>query len=579
MAPALNVAPVGAVLDRTARWWSAAAKSAAAGRRIGAWLLAFVVLGCSLAALLKLLPLWYAFDTVPVRLQYSVVASEHASSPPGGTPCAGSCADGGSLFDAVLLQQLPHLRYIRSFDQVFEAGERVYSLRRPIWFDRCEVRQGAFAKFAQWSAFNPRASPAVPGQARDWRPRSTSHGHAISGRLQAPASGVTWFDAYAYCRAAAGRLPSSDEWIAAAAGREGRLYPWGDRFDAAGWSYIDPLLNAARRCAATAETNTPEGIADMGHGVSEWADDGGDPALTTSRVMGGNGFDAPRQLHSLAALYRQAPRRYRSPYLGFRCVYDQPPPAATPWRTSASVVALPFGDYSVGVPKGARIPNLVVNLPSSRFHLIRSFFEREDDSEAAGSDVLHVTRQEITRRQYAAFLRDPFVGADFHAESNQPKGHRHRPPDWDAQMANPDRPVVNVDWWSAYAFASWAGGRLPTAEEWESIASGQGRRLYPWGDEFSAATPLTGERAVGAAMQTTPETGDVTPDGVLALGGGVSEWTRSVSTAAGGYAVVVKGGNFLLPGEKTARMDYRNHVPPHYRAATLGFRVVFDRPR
>lgn len=550
------------------------AKGRWGGSRIGAWLLALLVLGCSLAALLKLLPLWYAFDTVPVRLQYADV---HAYGVDDSSP--GSRATGtGRRFDEVLLRQLPHLRYIRSFDPVFDAGPRAHALPRPIWFDRCEVRQGAFAKFAQWSAFNRRASPAVPRQPNDWRPRSTSHGHAISGRLDAPASGVTWFDAYAYCRAAAGRLPSADEWIAAAVGRQGRLYPWGDEFNAAGWSTIDPLLNAARRCGATAETNTPEGIADLGHGVSEWADDG-NPSSATASVMGGNGYDAPRQLHSLAVLYRQAPRGYRSPYLGFRCVYDQPPSAATPWRTDASVVELPVGDYAVGVPAGARIPKLVVNLPSSRFELIRSFFERDQDQEAGTAVALHVTRRETTRRQYAAFLRDPFVRAGFHAERNQPRRHQHRPPDWDVQMASPDLPVVNVDWWSAYAFASWAGGRLPTAEEWESVASGQGRRLYPWGDVFSAALPVTGERAVGGPMLTTVETGDVTPDGVLALGGGVSEWTRSVSTAAGGYAVVVKGGNFLLPGAQTARMDHRNHVPPHYRAATLGFRVVFDRPR
>ena len=549
------------------------------GGGVRAGLLMLLVASCCLAALLKLRPLWYGFDTVPVRLRYPPV--EAALSPLVDDPSFRATAtsegqrfNAGSRFDAVLLHQLPHLRYIRSFDAVFEAGEQVYTVSQPIWFDRCEVRQGEFAKFAQWRAFNPNSAPAAAGRPRNWRHHSTSRGHAISGRLEAPASGITWFDAHAYCQAAAGRLPTAAEWIAAATGREGRLYPWGDSFAAAGWPYIDPLLNAARRCGAAAATDTPEGMADMGHGVSEWAGTAGD-----TLAMGGNAYDAPRELHSLAVLYRRAPRGYRSPYLGFRCAYDSPPAAATPWRTSTVVVALPVGDYPVGIPPGARIPKMVAHLPSSRFGLIRHFFERNDDRQDGASVELHVARREVTRRQYAAFLRDPFVRAGFHAERNQPRHHRHRPPDWAMQMANPDLPVVNVDWWSAYAFASWAGGRLPTAEEWESIASGQGRRLYPWGDDFAAAMPATGERALGGPEATALEAGDATPEGVLALAGNVSEWTRSVSIASGGYAVVVKGGNFLLPGAETARMDYRNHVPPRYRSPTLGLRVVFDRPR
>ncbi|MXY52708.1 MAG: formylglycine-generating enzyme family protein [Gammaproteobacteria bacterium] len=146
-------------------------------------------------------------------------------------------------------------------------------------------------------------------------------------------------------------------------------------------------------------------------------------------------------------------------------------------------------------------------------------------------------------------------------------------------MQEPDLPVVNVDWWSAYAFASWAGGRLPTALEWERAASGQGTRIYPWGDDFTAANPVTGEQALRGPQLPSEESGDKTPEGLLNMGGNVSEWTRSVSGASGSFAIVVKGGNYLLPGPTTARIDHRNHLSPHYRSPTLGFRVAFDRPR
>ena len=511
---------------------------------------------CVLAAFVKLGPLWRDFDTVRVRFEFLDEASSTASR-----------------FDGVLLRNLPHLGYLRSFDHVFAAGPRDVDIAAPLWLDRCEVRQGDFYKFAGWQPFHPELPVAASGEPPDWRYFSTSRDHAVSGRLDGPANGLTWYDAYAYCRAAGGRLPRPDEWLAAAVGGEGRLYPWGLSFDRTPPPYLDPLLNAARPCGAEPDTDTPAGLADMAQNVSEWAatDDPG-----AAPVMGGNAYNVPRELYGLAALYRHTSPDYRSSYLGFRCAYDAEP-VATPWRTVADTAVLRPGSYPVGVPAGARIPGLLVALPRDRVALIGRILERGD--RPAASDV-HLTAGEVTRGDYAAFLRDPFVLAGFHAEDNQPARHSHRPPDWAEQMREPGLPVVNVDWWSAYAFASWAGGRLPTAEEWEGAASGQGRRLYPWGNDFAAASaPVTGEQALRGPQAPVADSGDVTAEGLLAMGGNVSEWTRSVSTASGSYAVVVKGGNYLLPGLSTARFDYRNHLSPNYRSPALGFRVAFDRPR
>lgn len=569
------------------------------------WALIALAAACAVAAWLHLRPLWRDFDTV--RVSFEPDAGDAALSSRHREQDGAADRSRASRLDALLLRNLPHLSYLRSFDHVFVRGRRVMTLERSFWLDRCEVRQGDFYKFASWWSFQDREKTAQtqagatgPVPPPDWRHFSNTRDHAVSGRMDGPANGVTAFDAVAYCRQAGGRLPAADEWLAAAVGTEGRLFPWdGQKSNgpapvasqpvsdppsaadrqlvdrAPPLPYLDPLLNAARPCSTDAGTATPEGIADMGGMVSEWATAGG---RTVAAVMGGNAYNGPRDLYAVASLYRYTQADYRSPYLGFRCAYDAPngtPPPATPWRTKVDAVAIEPGVYDVGIPDGARVPSLLVALPRDRIGLIARLLGDGQD----GPSELHFGVREVSRREYAAFLNDPFVMAGFHAEANQPAEHQHRPPDWQAQLRAPDLPVVNVDWWSARAFASWAGGRLPTAEEWESAASSRGQRLYPWGDAFEGDRAVTGERALRGPNATSWDSEDRTEDGLLAMAGNVSEWTRSVSSANGAYALVVKGGNYLLPGVSTARFDYRNYLSPNYRSPTVGFRVVFDRPR
>lgn len=516
-------------------------------------LLVLLTIVLALVATLRLYPLIYHFDTVAISTQ---IQDRPQSS--------------GKTFDAVLLDEIQAFSYIKSFDHVLEQGAKTHRVRKPFFIDRCEVSQNDFRVFANWLKLKPEKIKDLkaPGQPLDWKYESNTKQHAISGKLTAPANGITYYDAFAYCRAVGGRLPDQYEWIAAASGKAGNLYPWGNTFRLDVLKYLDPLLNAAQKCGVHPDNATPDKIYDMaGNNVSEWTMRYESPRQAA--IVGGNAYNQPREIYNLNVLYRLAPPTYRSPYVGFRCVYDRKV-ARTPWQKKIQSAKVPAGQYAVGIPADSRIPNFLLKVPRDQIDTITKIFSRPETGSKA---LLYVMKKEVTRKQYQHFLNDPFARLKLYADENEPKGHRYQPHNWKRQLRNADLPVVNLDWWSAYAFSRWAGGRLPTAEEWSIVASDLGKHLYPWGNN---PNPKQVTRRLQRAKLNPV---DKTEHGVFDMGGNVSEWTQSIANKDGKYTIVTKGGNYLLPYKETARVDFSNFVSPHYESPTLGLRLVFDHPR
>lgn len=101
----------------------------------------------------------------------------------------------------------------------------------------------------------------------------------------------------------------------------------------------------------------------------------------------------------------------------------------------------------------------------------------------------------------------------------------------DAPGKNENKPIECLDWYTAFAFCAWDGGRLPTYAEWNyAAAGGREHRYYPW------SVPADSEKiddsyAVYCGSTCLPQNvGSKSPKGDAKwgqsdLGGNAWEWT------------------------------------------------------
>lgn len=154
--------------------------------------------------------------------------------------------------------------------------------------------------------------------------------------------GVTRAEARAYCAFRGGRLPTEDEWIAAAAGDKPRRYPWGDTGAVcrrAAWGLVHgPCATGATgpdTAGAHPEGATPLGVHDLAGNVAEWVEAaparGSVESARTGVVRGGSyETDIATSLRTWVRVELPGGEDASLPTVGVRCAYSTPEDAGVP---------------------------------------------------------------------------------------------------------------------------------------------------------------------------------------------------------------------------------------------------------
>ena len=158
------------------------------------------------------------------------------------------------------------------------------------------------------------------------------------GKENHPVTETTWAGALAYCRWRGTRLPTEVEWEAAARGKEGRTFPWGEAMPTIDLAVINLASGDIPPVGSRPKGATPEGLLDMAGSLLEWtstldrpypyrAEDGReDLTAPGERVVRGGNYvfdDAPERLTTWnrTVSWRNPATGHRQ--IGFRCAVDE----------------------------------------------------------------------------------------------------------------------------------------------------------------------------------------------------------------------------------------------------------------
>lgn len=196
------------------------------------------------------------------------------------------------------------------------------------------------------------------------------------------------------------------------------------------------------------------------------------------------------------------------------------PPASTPTpivtptpNVPPDMVLIPAGDFYMGCT--------FYNSPNQKKP---SYICISDETPAhwVYLDTFSIDKYEVTNEQFAQCVTAGACSIPSSNSSSTRTSYYDNP-------AYAKYPVINVYWWDAEDYCTWASKRLPTEAEWEKAARGSGSAhdfKYPWGLQYPDCTLANFRGCIGDTTQVGNYPSGASPYGVLDMLGNVSEWVN-----------------------------------------------------
>ena len=196
---------------------------------------------------------------------------------------------------------------------------------KSFYIDEYPVTNSQFKAFLDAAGYRPADGHNF---LRDWK-----NGTYPDGWANRPVTWVSLDDARAYAKWAGKRLPHEWEWQYAAQGTDGRVYPWGNDWNAANVPAPDHGRTMPPPAAVDAFPGgaSPFGVMDLTGNVWQWTDEYVDEHTRAAILRGGAHYQPAGSLWYFPAAYKLtehgkyllvAPSKDRSGAVGFRCVMD-----------------------------------------------------------------------------------------------------------------------------------------------------------------------------------------------------------------------------------------------------------------
>lgn len=153
-----------------------------------------------------------------------------------------------------------------------------------------------------------------------------------------------------------------------------------------------------------------------------------------------------------------------------------------------------------------------------------------------------IDKYEVTNAQYKKFL-----------DETQDKDLKYRgspPTTWKNEQIPQgceNKPVTDISYKDALAYARWLGKRLPKEEEWEKAVRGVNGRIYPWGDNFDSKKLNSSENGLRDVAPIGSYKDDLSPYGCYDMAGNVCEFTSLKLSFYGKivrYDTIICGGSY-----------------------------------